>query len=150
MDASNALAKLPLPTLPKPWRDAQAIGHLAAGKSVREVERDTGISKSTVHNVAKNHADYLEEEKRRFQDKVLGHLRTVLPARAVAASDPENRNGTTSAYWLTDILGWTGKGGGVNVHVGDTYVNQLVLPPADADQETLAKLADARERFGLA
>ncbi len=87
------------------------------------------------------------QEKRAFQENVLGHLRSVLPARAEAAADASNRNGTQSAYWLTDILGWTGKGG-VTINTGDTYANVLVLPPpGDSDGEAAIDAANAR--FGL-
>ena len=148
---NSALAVLPLPELKNPLRDALILRERINGATIRETAQAAECSTATVDRTAAAHRDYVEAERQRLARTFLTQSEDGVRALCATMRDSANRNQVSAFKELSEKLcDWGGKGG-VNVHVGDTYVNALILPPPEGtDPEVDRRMAEARKLLGLA
>ena len=130
----------------------EALLGRAAGLSQNEVAEATGISSTAISTLERNSPERLAEMLAMLQHlslgKVLGKSRRWLAARMEAWTDPKCRTVGPELRAMLDL--WHGPRG-INVHVGDTYVNvdaRSIHVPSDRD-ELRDRLSGLEERFGL-
>jgi len=122
------------PRLRKSKRDATILRARVEGKSLREAGALAGVSEATACRVAQRHEEWLAEERRKWQRKVLKGFDAPVRARVKDAGNPESRTGAASFRELREVLGWVPRN---DVHIGDVNLDASTSVAVDARQQVV-------------
>ncbi len=147
-DTETQTVLLPAVTGTKVRQKEQALGALAEGKTWKEAQDLSNLSRATVARVATDHEDWITEKQQEWQRTFCEPFETATGKRLEDACIVDSRTGAQSYKAVAETVFGLGGKGGVNVHIGDN-VNTVVLEQPSGATFDASKYAELRDRLGV-